>query len=71
MLLSDGGQWAIINESRGSEDALIKREDFSFPKIVPRRDVGISCRRLAIASFQCAVLSERVRGGRERERNRT
>lgn len=34
----DRGQWAIINECRGSEDVLIKREDFSFPKIVQTRD---------------------------------
>jgi hypothetical protein len=59
MLLLDGGQWAIINEGRGSEDVLIKREDFSFPKIVPTRDVGnLLCRRLAIASFQCTELRE-------------
>ena len=32
ILLLDGGQWAIINECRGNEDVLIKREDFSFPK---------------------------------------
>jgi hypothetical protein len=40
MLIPYRGQWAIINESRGSEDVLIKREDFSFPKILPTRDVG-------------------------------
>jgi hypothetical protein len=40
MLLLDGGQWAIINEWRGSEDVLIKIGDFSSPKIVPTRDVG-------------------------------
>jgi hypothetical protein len=32
LLLLDQGQWAIINECRKSEDALIKREDSSFQK---------------------------------------
>jgi hypothetical protein len=40
MLLLGRGQWAIINECRGSEDVLIKREEFSFAKIVPTRGVG-------------------------------
>jgi hypothetical protein len=32
ILLLDRGQWAIINECRGGEDVLIKREEFSFAK---------------------------------------
>jgi len=32
MLLLDGGQWAIINEGRGSEDVLIKEKTLVFQK---------------------------------------
>jgi hypothetical protein len=67
MLLLDGGQWAIINECRGSEDVLIKREDFSFPKIVPTRDVG----NLLPTVGRCLVPIYGVQRERERESKRT
>jgi len=71
MLLLDwwGGQWAITNERRGSEDVLIKREDFSFPKNSADEgrgkspNVGWPLRRSNVWS------SERERE-RERERQR-